>query len=158
MNDLPSEASIYTRAKFCSNLFTAKGGLEKKKIKRVKVIKYKGHYTCKICCFVSHLQLCAKYCWNSCSGVEGLGKLDMCLWNTDAPGGNKVKIWQKSQRPTFWPCPTPGACDVSEMWGTLRWTCSPSLVIVSSPKLEILCFVWKRDGITDRWTDRQSDY
>ena len=21
-------------------------------------------------------------------------KLDMCLWNTDAPGGNKVKIWQ----------------------------------------------------------------
>ena len=23
-------------------------------------------------------------------------KLDMCLWNTDAPGGNQVKIWQKS--------------------------------------------------------------
>ena len=21
-------------------------------------------------------------------------KLDMCLWNTDAPGGNNVKIWQ----------------------------------------------------------------
>ena len=21
-------------------------------------------------------------------------KLDMCLWNTYAPGGNKVKIWQ----------------------------------------------------------------
>ena len=21
-------------------------------------------------------------------------ELDMCLWNTDAPGGNKVKIWQ----------------------------------------------------------------
>ena len=21
-------------------------------------------------------------------------KLDMCLWNTDAPGGNNVQIWQ----------------------------------------------------------------
>ena len=29
----------------------------------------------------------------------------MCLWNTDSPDGNKVKIWQKSLRPTFWPCP-----------------------------------------------------
>ena len=84
-------------------------------------------------------------------------QLDMCLWNTDAPGGNKVKIWQKSLSPTFWPCPTPGACDVNEVWGTLRWTYSPSLVTVSSPNLEILHFVWKRDGITDRQTtDRQT--
>ena len=30
-----------------------------------------------------------------------------CLWNTDAPGGNKVKIWQKYLSPTFWPRPTP---------------------------------------------------
>ena len=29
------------------------------------------------------------------------------LWNTDAPGGNKVQIWQKSQSPSFWPRPTP---------------------------------------------------
>ena len=28
-------------------------------------------------------------------------KLDMCLLNTDAPGGNKLKIWQKSLSPTF---------------------------------------------------------
>ena len=34
-------------------------------------------------------------------------ELDMCLWNTDAPGGNIVKIWQKSPSPTFWPHPTP---------------------------------------------------
>ena len=31
------------------------------------------------------------------------GKLDMCLRNTDAPGGKKVKIWQKSVSPTFCP-------------------------------------------------------
>ena len=34
-------------------------------------------------------------------------ELDMCLWNMDAPGGNKVKIWQKSLGPTCSPCPTP---------------------------------------------------
>ena len=28
-------------------------------------------------------------------------QLDMCLRNTDAPGGNKVKIWQKSLSPIF---------------------------------------------------------
>ena len=66
---------------------------------------------------------------------------NMCLWNTDAPGGNKVKLWQKSLSPTFWPRPTPGACDVSEVWATLRWTYSPSLVTVWPPKLKILHFV-----------------
>ena len=30
-------------------------------------------------------------------------KLDMSLWNMDAPGVNEVKIWQKSLSPTFWP-------------------------------------------------------
>ena len=61
--------------------------------------------------------------------------LHMCLWNTDAPGGNKVKLWQKSLSPTIWPRSTPGGWDVSEVWGTLKWTYSPSLVTVSSPKL-----------------------
>ena len=32
-------------------------------------------------------------------------KLDMCLWNTDAPSVNKVEIWQKSPSPIFWPHP-----------------------------------------------------
>ena len=60
---------------------------------------------------------------------------DMCLWNTDAPGDNKVKTWKKSLSPTFLPCPQPrGACDVSEVWGTHRWT-----------------------GQTDRQMDRQTD-
>ena len=31
--------------------------------------------------------------------------------------------------------PHPGAWDVSKVWGTKRWTYSPSLVTVSSPKL-----------------------
>ena len=62
-------------------------------------------------------------------------KQDMCLWNMDARGGNKVQIWQKYLSPTFWPRPTPWACDVSEVWGTHRRTYSPSLVTVSSPKL-----------------------
>ena len=29
------------------------------------------------------------------------GILDMCLCDTDASSGNKVKIWQKSLSPTF---------------------------------------------------------
>ena len=70
-----------------------------------------------------------------CLQDKGMRKLDMCFWNTDAPGSNKVKIWQKSLSPIFWPRPTPGAWDVSEVWGTLRWTYSPSLFTVSSPKL-----------------------
>ena len=36
--------------------------------------------------------------------------------------------------PTFWPYPTPGACDISEVWATLRWTSSPSLVTLSPSK------------------------
>ena len=37
-----------------------------------------------------------------------LYQLDMCLWNKDAPGGNKVKKWQKSLSPTFWLTPPQG--------------------------------------------------
>ena len=35
----------------------------------------------------------------------------------------------------FGPAQPPGACDVSEVWGTHRWTYSLSLVTVSSSKL-----------------------
>ena len=38
---------------------------------------------------------------------ERHGQLDMCLRNTDDPGGNKVKILQKSPSHSFWPRPTP---------------------------------------------------
>ena len=40
-------------------------------------------------------------------------KLDMCLWNTDAPGGNKFKIWENLLVLHF--DPTKGARDVSEV-------------------------------------------
>ena len=57
----------------------------------------------------------------------------MCLWNMNASGGNKVKIWQNLQILYFDPAPPPGACDVSEKRDTLRWTYDQSLVTVSQP-------------------------
>ena len=61
-------------------------------------------------------------------------KQDMCLWNTDAPSGNKVKNMAKSLSPKIFN-PPPLACDVSEVWATFIWTCSASLVTVWPPKL-----------------------
>ena len=74
------------------------------------------------------------------------------------PGGNKVEIhvWQKSLSPIFWPRPTPGACDVSDVWGTHRWTYSPSLVTVSSLKLCTLSLS-RTELRTNKRTDRQTD-
>ena len=57
-------------------------------------------------------------------------KNKMCLWNTNAPGGNKVKMWQNLYVLHFDPEPTPGAYDVSEVRATFRWTYSSSLVSV----------------------------
>ena len=37
----------------------------------------------------------------------------------------------KSRKSHIDPTPSPGAGDVSEVWATLRWTCSPSLDTVS---------------------------
>ena len=46
--------------------------------------------------------------WKQCHPFSAWwNKTCMCLWNTHAPGGNKVKIWQKSLSPTFWPHSTP---------------------------------------------------
>ena len=59
----------------------------------------------------------------------------MCLWNMDAPVGNKVKIWQNNLVPHFDqsnPKGGGGACDVSCVWETFRWTYSPHFVTVSA--------------------------
>ena len=45
---------------------------------------------------------------------ENFTKLDMCFWNTDATGGNKVKIRLNFKVLHFDPTPHPGTCDVSE--------------------------------------------
>ena len=42
----------------------------------------------------------------------------MCLWNMDAPGGNKVKILQNLKVLYF--TQPPGACNGSELWETIR--------------------------------------
>ena len=59
----------------------------------------------------------------------------MCLWNTDVPDGNQVKIWLNLLDLYFDPARPLGEYDVSEVWETLRWTYSPNLVTVSPPKL-----------------------
>ena len=51
--------------------------------------------------------LCQNFTTGISFATSTIKKLDMCLWNTDAPGGNKVKLCQKSLSPTFWPPPTP---------------------------------------------------
>ena len=79
-----------------------------------------------------------------------------CLWNTDAPAARKSNYGKNLQVLHFDPAPPPVACDVGQVWATLRWTYSPSLVTVWPPKLYILHFVYKRDGITDRQTNGQT--
>ena len=87
-------------------------------------------------------------------------KLDMYLWNTDAPGSNKVKIWQKISKSYILtlPHPTPVACDVSEVWGTHRWTNNPSYFIITQT-LNIALFLQagRNYGQTYKQSDRQTD-
>ena len=78
-------------------------------------------------------------------------KLEMSLWNIDAPGGNKVKIWQKSLSYIF-TLPHPQGHEMSVK-------CEQpidelSLLTVLSPELWILHFV---SGM-EWWTDRRSNY
>ena len=87
--------------------------------------------------------------------IKTVYQLDMCLWKTYAPSDNKVKIWQKSLSATFWPGPTHGACDVSEMWGTQRLTYSPCLVTVSSPNFKY-CTLFARG--TELRTNKHTDW
>ena len=56
---------------------------------------YVSHRNAAVCTFTPKLLYALRSKQHTCV------KQDMCLWNTDAPGGIKVKIWQKSQSPTF---------------------------------------------------------
>ena len=75
-------------------------------------------------------------CWSlfeRAGQIQGF-ELDMCLWNTDAPCGNSQNMKKIFKSQILTPPHTPGACDVSEVWATFRWTNSPNLVTVLPPK------------------------
>ena len=99
--------------------------------------------------------------------------LDLCLWNMDAPGGNRVKIWQNLCL-TFWPRPNLQGHGMSvkceepideltvQVWllyhhPNLKYTCTSKHVGEKCGKLWLkdiaLC---KRDGIMDKRTDRRT--
>ena len=56
------------------------------------------------CLEIKHIYINMLWCHQNKKQIR---KLDICLWNTDAPGGNKVHYMAKSLSPKFWPCPTP---------------------------------------------------
>ena len=93
-------------------------------------------YTCKSKITVPYLQRRPSTFWKR---VEKSGEIHTETRHVFVKHG--CPRWQqspnmaKSLSPKFWPCPTPGACGVSEVWATLRWTYSPSLVTVWPPKL-----------------------
>ena len=65
----------------------------------------------------------------------------MCLWHANTPVGNKVQYRQKSQSPTFWPCCTPGACNVTEVLATptkMNWHSKCGNCMLNISKLYIL--------------------
>ena len=60
----------------------------------------------------------------------------MCLWNTDAPGPQQI-VQVLYELPNIDLSPSPGSWDVSNMWVTLRWTYSTSLVILWPCRIKI---------------------
>ena len=69
------------------------------------------------------------------------------------PAATKLKFGNISKSHILTPPHPPGACGIRGVWATLRWTYSQSLISVWPSKLEILHFLCKRDGITDRRTN-----
>ena len=107
------------------------------------------------------------FCWFKCIISEIFQKeKDMCLWNTDAPGGNKVKIWQKSLCPTFWSCPTPRGMwcqwSVRNQWMNLQSKFGYMYFITSQTLNICTLFVSGTELQTDKqinkWTDGRSYY
>ena len=71
------------------------------------------------------------------------------------PAATKSKYGKISSALNFDPTPPPGACNVSKVWATLRWTNSPRLVPALPLKLEILHFVSWTELRTNRRMDDQ---
>ena len=74
-----------------------------------------------------------------------------CPWQQQNQNMAKISVLY------FDPTPPLGMCDVSEVWGILRWTYNQSLVTVSSPKLEILHFVSGTELQIDKQMDGRLD-
>ena len=83
----------------------------------------------------------------------------MCLWNTDAPGGNKVKIWQKSLIHTFWPHSTPRGmwCQWSVRNPYMKLRSKFGYCIITQTLNIALCFISGTELWTDGRTDKQRD-
>ena len=86
------------------------------------------------------------YLWKSKSN-DFKGKNYMLLWNTDAPGGNKVKIW---------PRPNPQGHGMSVKCEELLNELTVQALLLYHNKTLIIGLC-KRGGITDRQMDRQTN-
>ena len=71
----------------------------------------------------------------------------ICLWNTDAPGGNKVKNLAKAESPTIWPRPNPKGRVMStdDGWETLWWITVQIWLLCNHPNSRC-----KHEEITDK--------
>ena len=52
------------------------------------------------------------------------------------PAATKSKYGKISKSQILTPPQTPGSCDVSEVWGTLWWSYSPSLILYDHPNFK----------------------
>ena len=88
------------------------------------------------------------------SNVKGK---NMCLWNTDAPGGNK--LWQKSLSPTFWPHPTPQGHVMSvKCEQPLDELTVQVWLLYHHPNFKYCTLIVSGTELrTDWWTDRRTD-
>ena len=82
----------------------------------------------------------------------------MCLWNTDAPGGNKVKIWQKFLSPLFWPAPPQGQVMSEKCEEPIDELTVQVWLLYHHPNFKYCTlFVSGTELRTDRRTDKQTN-
>ena len=85
-------------------------------------------------------------------------KLDMCLWNTDAPGGNKFKIWQNSKSQILTPPHPQGHVMSMKCEQSLDELTVQVWLLYDYPNLKYCTLnVSRMELRTDRQTDRQTD-
>ena len=86
--------------------------------------------------------------------IEIKKNLDMRLWNMDAPGSNKVKIWQKISKCYILTPLTPRGMGCQWSGGTHRWTYSQVWLLYHHPSFKYCTlFVSGMELQTDRRTN-----